>query len=65
VQGNTLSIGDAAATQKECAEPRGLMGQENRYLQALNQAVTFEVEGRNLVFFDGEGIRLVSYRPAG
>ena len=35
------------------------------YFQALNQAVTFEVEGRNLVFFDGEGIRLVSYRPAG
>jgi heat shock protein HslJ len=65
VQGNTISIGDAAATQKECAQPGGLMRQENRYFQALNQAVTFEVEGRNLVFFDGEGIRLVSYRPAG
>ena len=48
VQGNTISIGDSAATQKECAEPRGLMRQENRYFQALNQAVTFEVEGRNL-----------------
>jgi heat shock protein HslJ len=64
VQGNTISIGDAAATQKECPQPKGLMGQENRYLQALNEAVTFVVAGRNLAFFDGDGIRLVTYRPA-
>jgi heat shock protein HslJ len=64
-QGNTISIGDAASTQKECPEPKGVTGQENRYFQALNQAVTFEVDGRTLVFFDGEGIRLVEYLPAG
>ena len=45
VQGNTISIGDSAATQKECAQPRGLMRQENRYFQALNQAVTLKSRG--------------------
>ena len=64
VDGNTIAIGEPTLTRKACEQPKGRMGQENRYVQALNQAVTFELNGPNLVLFDGEGIRLVSYRPA-
>ena len=65
VDGNTISIPEPTLTRKACQQPKGLMGQENRYLTALREAVTWEIDGVTLTLFDGEGTRLVSYHRPG
>ncbi len=45
VDGNTISIPEPTLTRKACQQPKGLMGQENRYLTALTEAVTWEIDG--------------------
>lgn len=48
VSGNQLSISDIAITKMFCAEPQGLMEQENQFLSALKTVKTFEFDGVNL-----------------
>jgi len=40
----------------------GLMDQEGRYMQALNQVRSYEVEGESLVLFDESGQRLLIFK---
>jgi heat shock protein HslJ len=40
-----VTIGEIAATRKACAQPEGVMEQEQRYLAALPTAATYTVQG--------------------
>lgn len=48
VSGNQLSMSDIAITKMFCAEPQGMMEQENQFLSALKTVKTFEFDGMNL-----------------
>jgi heat shock protein HslJ len=50
VEGRNITIGPVALTQKECADPQGVM-----YLQALGTAATFRNFGIALNLFDAGG----------
>lgn len=45
VDGNTIQIGQLGSTMRFCAEPEGVMEQEQAFLAALQSAATFTVEG--------------------
>ena len=48
IEGQSLSIGSAGATRRLGAAPEGLMRQEAPYLEALQSATTFRLEGTRL-----------------
>jgi heat shock protein HslJ len=48
LSGETISIGPAATTRKFCAEPEGIMEQEQEYLAALQTAATYSIRGDRL-----------------
>jgi heat shock protein HslJ len=48
VDGNTIQIGQLGSTMRFCAEPEGVMEQEQAFLAALQSAATFTVEGDTL-----------------
>jgi heat shock protein HslJ len=62
--GEHISIGPAAATRMFCAEPEGIMDQENSYLQALEMASTFEIKSDTLQMYDRNGARVLTYYAA-
>ena len=43
ISGEDLTIGPAMATRRLCAEPIGIMEQEQQYLQALQQAHSYQL----------------------
>jgi heat shock protein HslJ len=45
VNGDQISIGPLASTQKACADPAGVMDQETQFLTALQSAATYQIEG--------------------
>lgn len=45
VDGNTIQISQLGSTMRFCAEPEGVMEQEQAFLAALQSAATFTVEG--------------------
>ncbi|HSN74885.1 MAG TPA: META domain-containing protein, partial [Anaerolineae bacterium] len=48
LNGNAISIGQPGATSLFCAEPAGVMDQEQAFLAALQAAATFRVTGTTL-----------------
>lgn len=44
-EGDGLSIGLAVSTRMSCAEPEGVMEQENGYLAALETTATYQING--------------------
>ncbi len=48
VDGKQLTFGPQATTRKMCAEPAGVMDQEDAYLAALSQVKTFKLSGNTL-----------------
>jgi heat shock protein HslJ len=65
VDGKQLTFSPAAATRKMCAEPPGIMGQEDAYLAALNQVQTFKISGSSLEMQAANGDTLLEFIPAG
>ena len=61
VDGDQISIGPALTTRMFCAE-EGVMEQEMAYLQALEKAATYKIEGEVLTLFDAQGLRLAQYQ---
>jgi heat shock protein HslJ len=57
----TITIGEPAATRKACAEPEGVMEQEQAYLAALPQATSYRVEGSSLSLLTAEGTYVAIY----
>jgi heat shock protein HslJ len=56
-----IEIDQAAATQKACAEPDGIMEQEAAYLAALPTAASYRVVGRSLELLSAEGTLVASF----
>jgi heat shock protein HslJ len=61
VEGEKISIGPAMTTRMFCAG-EGVMEQEMAYLQALEKAATFKIEGEMLTLFDAQGLILATYQ---
>ncbi len=61
INGNRITIGPVRTTRKHCAEPDGIMEQEQQYLQALSQAYTFKLSSTRLEFRANNGSLQVSY----
>lgn len=59
--GDGISIGPAATTRMMCAEPEGIMEQEAAYLQALQSATAYRIQGDELEMTNSEGVRVVAY----
>lgn len=64
VDRGSISIEDPAATRKACAEPPGVMEQEQAYLSALPRAVSYRVEGSTLSLLTAEGTYVAIYARA-
>ena len=61
-RGNELSIlAPLARTEMWCAQPEGLMDQEDEYLTILGNAVTYRVTGDELSIFSSNDQVLVYY----
>jgi heat shock protein HslJ len=60
-EGNKLSIGSVDSTEQSCAEPAGVMGQEEAYLKGLRDAATFKIKGDTLELRSRDGSLLASY----
>lgn len=60
VEGDNISIGPAAATQMVCAEPEGIMEQEQQYLAALQTAATYRFPGDRIELRTAEGSRVAT-----
>jgi heat shock protein HslJ len=60
-EGDKLSIGSVGSTELSCAEPAGIMEQEEAYLKALQDAATFKIKGDTLELRSGDGSLLASY----
>jgi len=54
-QGSKVGFGPAAATRRMCAQPAGVMEQEQQYLKALQTAVTASFEGDRLELRTADG----------
>ena len=61
VEGENLSVGPTRTTRMMCAEPEGIMDQENAYLAAPERVATFRIKGTTLELFDADGTRMASY----
>jgi len=61
ITGDLIAIGRAMTTRKHCAEPDGIMEQEQEYLQALARAHVYIVKPDRLELRDRNGSLQVSY----
>jgi heat shock protein HslJ len=59
--GDQISIGPVMSTRKHCAEPDGIMEQEQEYLQALSQARVYELTDVGLKLRDDDGSLQVNF----
>jgi heat shock protein HslJ len=64
--GSKIEFGPIAATKKLCAQPLGIMEQEDAYLTALGAAAEYNLRGNTLEMKDDRGdIILAFIRAAG
>jgi len=61
IDGENMSIGPLAATEKFCEQPEGTMDQESEYLAALQTVATWSIDGDVLDLRTSEDSRAVSY----
>ena len=61
VDGDAIQIGPAASTRKMCAEPEGVMEQEQEYLAALETAATYRIDGDTLEMRTADGALVAGY----
>jgi heat shock protein HslJ len=65
LEGAAVKIGPAASTRMFCAEPEGVMEQEQAYLAALEQVVGIEISRNTLHLLNAEGLALLTFTAAG
>jgi polar amino acid transport system substrate-binding protein len=63
VDGDSLSIGQAAATMMYCNEPAGVMDQEAAFLAAMQSASSFKLEATQLHILNDKGQVVVDFVP--
>jgi heat shock protein HslJ len=59
---DTITIGPTAVTERFCAEPQGIMKQEQRYLAALQTADTYKVTGLDMEIRTQDGALVASFK---
>jgi len=64
VDGNGISIGLPIATRRFCAEPEGIMEQEQEYLTALGTAATNRMTGDRMEMRTAEGSIVATFEAA-
>lgn len=62
LSGSSLKLGPAAATRRMCAQPDGIMAQEQQFLQALETVATMRREGDRAELRTADGALAVSLR---
>ena len=61
VDKDKLTFGPMATTRQKCAEPLGIMQQEQAYLAALEKVVSYKVKGATLEMYDDRGKTLLTF----
>jgi heat shock protein HslJ len=61
VDGTNLTIEPPISTKVYCSEPEGIMEQENRYLNLLESAAGYRIDGNRLDLLDDSGATLLTY----
>lgn len=64
IDGDAISIGLPIATMMACAEPEGIMEQEQEYLTALGTAATYQIQGDFMEMRTAEGSIAATFEPA-
>jgi heat shock protein HslJ len=59
--GSAISIGPVGMSAMACAEPEGVMQQENEYLAALQSATTYRIDGNRLELRSASGAIAVTF----
>ena len=59
-----INIGPAITTRKMCSEPAGVMDQELQYLQALESAATYRIDGNTLEMRTAEDAIAATFQKA-
>ena len=57
----SLSLSGVYATEMGCPEPQGILDQEQAYLNALNAAASFQVDGERLEVYDESGALTLAF----
>jgi heat shock protein HslJ len=58
-----MSISDVAHTEMWCADPEGVMDQEQAFLAALAPVASYRLAGQRLELLDGTGAVLLTFAP--
>ncbi len=61
VTADTIGIGSGVSTRKFCTQPEGVMAQETAYLQALEMAEVYTIEGSTLILSTTEGATVARF----
>ncbi len=56
IDGDSMSIGPVAATERACMDPPGIMEQESVFLRILSAVTKFEVSGNELRLESASGL---------
>lgn len=57
----SLSLSGVYATEMGCPEPQGILDQEQAYLNALNAAASFQVDGEQMEVYDESGALTLAF----
>jgi heat shock protein HslJ len=63
VDGSELTISDVASTEMWCAEPEGVMDQEQAFLAALRSAAGYRLAGAQLELLDATDRVILTFGP--
>ncbi|MGF1499212.1 MAG: META domain-containing protein [Elainellaceae cyanobacterium] len=58
---DTIDMGVGVSTRKFCSQPEGVMAQESAYLQALETASTYTIEGNTLILQTSDGATVARF----
>lgn len=61
VNGSQITIGRAITTRRQCADPAGIMDQEQQFLEALAAATQYRLTADRLELRDGKGSLQVTF----
>lgn len=63
LNGDTIRLSSMPATRRMCAEPAGIMDDEQGFLAAMASADHYSIHDRRLTFYNSEGTRQLVFRP--
>jgi heat shock protein HslJ len=64
IEDEAFTVGTVGSTEMWCAEPQGVMEQEQAYLQALTAVARYSVEQDELTLYGANGQAVLAFAPA-